>query len=174
MAHHELRKGPHLAHSVQLLAVKVVAPSAVTHHRSSQDRGAVVAQVLTPRSTPVAPTTGGDERCCDMVTHCQRFHAGSQFRDDTCALVASDHGEHGLDPVRPEFVGGPQHVPVSEVLVGMAHAGEGHFDHHLVTNGGVDVNLFYLPRLVEPSAHCCREFSSIRPSGSHGPRCALS
>ena len=45
--------------------------------------------------------------------------------------------------------GADAHVAGAQVLVGVAHSGIGHLDHHLVGPRGIDLDLLDLPRLVE-------------------------
>ena len=74
---------------------------------------------------------------------------GPTSAHDPRALVPADHREHRLHAEDLEHLGRSAHVAGTEVLVGMAHAGIGHLDHHFVRTRGVDVDLFDLPRLFE-------------------------
>ena len=80
---------------------------------------------------------------------------GSDLGHHAGALVATDHREHRVDVEDLEHLGRGAHVAGAEVLVGVAHAGVGHLDDHLVGTGRIDLDLLDLPRLVEPRTDGC-------------------
>ena len=70
-----------------------------------------------------------------MVAHRQRLDAWAHFGHDPRAFMATDHREHRLHAEHLEDLGSRAHVAGAEVLVGVAHAGIGHLDPHLVRAG---------------------------------------
>ena len=60
------------------------------------------------------------------------------------------HGNSESTPKTAQDLGVDADVTTAEVLVGMAHPGEGHLDPHLVGVRSIDLDLFGLPGLLEP------------------------
>ena len=169
VAHHLVGERAELGHAVQVLAAQVVAEGAIADHAAGQRRHPEVTEVLAPRGTPVAGAAGGDEGDGHVVALGDLGDVRAHLGHDPRALVSPDDREHGLDPDHLEHLGRCADVTRTQVLVGVAHACVDHLDPDLAVARGVDLDLFGLPRLVEPGAHRRTRRRHGNPSLRLGP-----
>ena len=135
---HVRREGAQQRHREHVLALGLNSEGPVGDRRAVEQAGAEVAQVAQPGLTRRTPTARGDERQHDVVARGDVLDSGSDFGDDACALMATQHRE----AAHRDAAG-------HQVVVGVAHPRRFHLDLHLVLDGVADLDLLDRPRLVE-------------------------
>jgi hypothetical protein len=124
------------AEPAEVVAVVVVEAEAAVGELPGGHLRAAVAQVLAPGRAVAAHPAGGDERADDVVADGHPAHRRAHRLDDAGTLVPADHRQPG------------DAVTGAQVLVGVAHAGDGEPDPHLLRLRRVQLQLGDLPGLA--------------------------
>ena len=149
-----LRERTELREAIQLLVVPVVTPCAVRDHRTGECLRTEVTDVRTTGRAVLTTAARRDERHGDVISGGQADHILADRLHDARALMTTDKGEHRVDTEEIQNFRGRGHVTHARMLVGVAHAREGHLDFDLVRLGLVDLDQFGGPGLIEARGDC--------------------